>query len=186
MTAGAESRSPQSLEFEAFWRAMPRTGLTPMRKDFRPERVRGMLPYISMIEVRLRDAQPSLPIRLMAGVIQYKAQDFLGGCDCRDLFPPEYHAGMIESARLIVGRPCGLWQKSAFHYQRGFAMNWEITIFPLLSEEGQPPLMLLHALPQNDLVQPVSTGAQIMRVETASVFHFIDVGAGVPQWKTAA
>lgn len=86
----------------------------------------------------------------------------------------------------MVTRPCGLWQTSAAHYQRGFAQYMEMTMFPLLSAAHEPPFLLVLMQALGGLIAPVSSGALPFVYDTAAAFEFLDIGAGVPVWPPAA
>jgi hypothetical protein len=172
-------RSRQSLEFETMWRALPKKGATPHRRDFNPARAASLLRHIMLVEMRL-DAMPSFPVRLVGGAAVEKIQRDLRGHDFLEFMPAEYHSGVIESAKLMLNRPCGLWQVTPLHFERGIAQCFEVTAFPLL---GDPwPLSLALLIPRDEFVRPIAPGDRLMLADTATEFEFLDVGAGVPAW----
>ena len=172
-------RSEQSLAFEDFWRRLPKQGLLPHRRDFNPAKAASLLRHLMLAEVRLLPS-PSFKIRLVGGAIQERVQRTITGTDYLEFLPQEYRAGAVETARLMFDRPCGIWQISPFHYERGLAENNEITAFPLVGEGMNLALGLVIARP--DFVRPISAGDKVMRVDTATLFEFLDVGAGAPAW----
>jgi hypothetical protein len=172
-------RSRQSLEFEAMWRALPKDGAVPHRCDFNPARAAPLLRYIMLIEMRF-DETPSFPVRLVGSTVVEKIQRDLRGHDYLEFMPPEYHAGVTESARLMLNHPCGLWQITQLHFERGFAQSFEVTAFPLLGEPS--PFCLALLVPRDEFVRPLAPGNRLMLAETAKEFAFLDLGAGAPQW----
>jgi len=175
-------RSGSSLEFEAMWRGLKKeSGLIPNRREFRPERAKSLLRDLVLVEARLGEP-PTLPIRLVGSAAQQRIQNNIVGHNYLDFVPPQLHAGVIESVRLIFHHPCGLWQVMTMHYAREYAQNVEITAFPLQADAGSVPLLLVLMQPVEGLVSAIQAQGRAILVDTASVFEFIDVGAGSPAW----
>jgi hypothetical protein len=177
-SAGAR-RSRQSLEFEEFWRSLPKQALLPHRRDFNPARAASLLRSVMLIELRL-GGNTSLPVRLVGSAISERIQRDITAHDYLEFLPPELRPGAIETARLMLNHPCGLWQVTPLHYERGLAENYEMTAFPLL---GEPvPFLIGVVIPRSELVRPVSPGNRAVLAGTATEFEFLDVGAGIPAW----
>ena len=115
------------------WRALPKERAVPHRRDFNPARAASLLRHIMLVEMRL-DAMPSFPVRLVGGAAVEKIQRDLRGHDYLEFMPAEYHSGVIESARLMLDHPCGLWQVTPLHFERGIAQCFEVTAFPLFGD----------------------------------------------------
>jgi hypothetical protein len=175
----ATRRSAQSVEFEALWRSLPKRGHVPHRRDFNPARAGSLLRSTMLIEARL-DGEASLPIRLVGSAVTERIQRNIEGHDYLAFLSAELRAGAIETARLLLEHPCGLWQITPLHYERGLAQNFEMTAFPLL---GDPfPFLIGIALPRSELVRPIPPGDQPMVAGTALEYEFLDIGAGIPAW----
>src|SRR5262249_14358054 len=104
------------------------------------------------------------------------------GRDDIDLFAPCYQAGAVASRLLMIEKPCGLWQISPAHLSKGYAVNLEITVFPLAPADGGTFFLLCQVL-----AMPGITGVRLparngMTLDTASAFRFLDIGAGEPAW----
>jgi len=178
----APVRSASSLEFEVLWRGLKKeSGLIPNRREFKPEKARSLLRDLVLVEARLGEP-PSFPIRLVGSGAQQRIQQNIVGHDYLDFLPPELHAGAIESGRLMFNHPCGLWQVMTMHYAREYAQNVEITAFPLLADANSVPLLLVLMQPVKGLVSAIQAQGRPILVDTASVFEFIDIGAGSPPW----
>lgn len=174
-------RSPRSLAFEAFWRALPRSGALPRRSDISMKNAAPFLQHMMLMEIRLNGA-PAFPVRLVGGAMHDRIQHDIVGHDYLSFLPPQYQKGATESARLMVEYPCGLWQITPLHFSRGFAQNHEITGFPLDVAQGEPPLLVGLFEPMSDLVAPYPSTDKVMLADTAAAFEFLDAGAGVPDW----
>jgi len=179
MFATGPARSDRSREFEVFWRSLPKDGLVPHRRDVKPARAAVLLRDIVMLEARLGEV-PSLRIRLMGSAVQDRIQKNITGQDYLDFRASEYRAGTIEATRRMLRQPCGLWQVMAMHYERGFAQNFELTAFPLLSDDADMPLILGLMNPVGGLVRARSLSGKPIMADTASIFEYIDIGAENP------
>ncbi|MBS0469590.1 MAG: PAS domain-containing protein [Proteobacteria bacterium] len=172
-------RSTLSVAFEAFWRALPKSGLVPQRADFRPERAGKFLRHIMLCEAQL-DGQSAVRMRLVGTEFENRIQRDVRGKDYLDFLPEAHHASAIESVREIVTRPCGLWQVMPVHYERGFAHYLELTIFPLRPGADGADLLLVLTQPIPIYLLPTPTGDKVMRADTALAYRFIDIGGGAP------
>jgi hypothetical protein len=175
----APARSDRSHEFETFWRNLPKDGPIPHRRDVKPARVAALLRDIVMLEARLGE-KPSLRIRLIGSSVQQHIQSNITGLDYLDFRPSEYRAATIDAVRLMSGRPCGVWQVMAMHYERGFAQYFELTAFPLLGDDADIPLILGLMHPTGGLVRAVPVGGQPIMTDMATTYDYIDIGAGKP------
>lgn len=170
------ARSDRSREFESFWRSLPKDGLIPHRRDMKPTRAGTLLRDIVMLEARLGE-NPSLRVRLVGSAVQERIQRNLTGQDYLEFRAPEFRAGTIEATRRMLSQPCGLWQVMAMHYERGFAQNFELTAFPLLSDDADVPFILGLMNPVGGLVSARSLNGRPIMADTASVFEYIAIGA---------
>lgn len=178
--AAALTRTALSLEFEAFWRALPCDGAPiPNRSVFRPERAPRFLRHLLLCEAPL-DGQSCIRIRLIGSEFAARVQRDLRGEDYLQYLPVAYHAGAIDSVREIVKRPCGLWQIMPISYERGFAHHTELTVFPLGAGPDGKNLLLVLTQTIPALVMPTPTGDKFMVADTALTYRYIDVGGGVP------
>jgi hypothetical protein len=177
--ASVQARTELSFEFEAMWRALPRDGLVPNRSAFLPERAPRFLRHLLLCEA-LPNGKNAVRIRLIGSEFEHRVKRDLRGLDYLQFLPESLHRDAIESVRHIVQRPCGLWQLTPVHYERGFSHLVEFTIFPL--EPGANGVHLLLVLTQSlqGLLRHEPTNSKVMSVGTALSYQYVDVGAGVP------
>ena len=172
-------RSQGSLEFEALWRALPRAGLVPLRGSFNPARAPKLLPKLILVDAPTAQRR-GLYFRLVGQALNENVQQNMTGTNWLDVLPEAHHAEALESARLICEHPCGIWQLTPVHYERGFSQLIEVTIFPLGAGADQIPLMLGHLeFLTNNSLKPVERGKGLS-AETSQIYEFIDIGAGTP------
>jgi hypothetical protein len=179
MGGEAAKRSAISLEFEAFWRGLPRDGAVPHRRHFEPKSAARFLPNIVLMETAL-DGAGSFHLRLVGTAIEARIQSSLSGCDYLDFLPDAYRQGAVDSARRIAEQPCGLWQITPLHYPRGFSQNCELTMFPLRGDDGV--LLILACVGwRDDLVRAAGPHERLLRADTACDFSYIDLDADEPR-----
>jgi hypothetical protein len=177
-------RSQASLAFEEFWRSLRNGALMPSRADFKPAKAARFLHNIILLEAP-GEGRNSLKVRVAGQLYQGAAQYAVAGTDHLDILPAQYHAGALASVRLMVSRPCGLWQVMPV-YRRGFSRLIEFTAFPLSAAADGIPLILGHLFPLEDVGLAAPALRKEISVDTAVEFLFIDIGAGEPVWPTEA
>jgi hypothetical protein len=172
-------RTRLSAEFEAHWRALPKSGLVPTRSAFRPQRAARFLRHLVLCDVKL-EGEVGITMRVTGSEFESNIHRSARGEDYLQFLPELYRRGAIDSVRQIVARPCGLWQEMPLHYEAGFARNVEITVFPLKPDNGGfHQLLILTQFLGGPLMSPTG-GDRVVMADTAHTFHYIDVGAGVP------
>ncbi len=170
-------RSQGSLDFEALWRSLPRQGLVPDRAAFNPTLAKKFLNRIILVEAPTAE-KPALYFRLAGQTLNDNVQRNMAGTNWLDFIPGKHHAEALEAARLICSHPCGIWQLTPVHYDRGISQLIEATIFPLGPGVDGVPLML-----GNLEFAPAAVTAELgkgVSAETSQVYKFIDIGAGMP------
>jgi len=182
----AWQRSEESHAFESYWRSLRNADeILPERSAFRLSGALRFLRDLIVIEAPGPNSD-SMRIRLWGERPHDLAGRNLAGCDFLDLLPERYHPGAVATARLMLERPCGIWQISPLHLARGYAQRVEVTAFPLAAGENGIATYLGQLLPIErpiPVTLPVSIG---LAIDTAVDFHFIDIGAGIPAWPAEA
>lgn len=176
---GTSRRSRQSLEFERFWRSLPKTDLLPHRRDFRPAGAASLLRYVMLLDAH-GEPGPAALIRLVGSAIEERIQRDIKGRDYFEFLDPDRHADARASLKLMLDHPCGVWQIVPFHYERGTAQNVEATVFPMLGDAA--PFMLALVIPREEFLRPQPAGSRVVLAGGATEYEFLDIGAGVPAW----
>lgn len=174
-------RSVESRAFEAMWKSLRHNGLVPRRSDFSPRLAIPFLQNIVLTDVPQFDGD-GIRVRLVGTGFERRIQTNITGVNYLDHLPKQLHADALESIRLLFTQPCGLWQVMTMHYERMFAEPLEVTALPLLSDDERPAVLLNYVKPIGHPAEPATTNGMAMRVDTASHFEFIDLGAGLPDW----
>jgi len=151
----------------------------PARSDFKPANAALFLNNIILLEAP-GEGRNSLKVRVAGQLYQGAVPYAAAGTDYLQTLPAEYRAGAIASVRLMVEKPCGLWQVMPVFY-RVYKRFFEFTAFPLAAGSDGIPLILGYVLPleEIEIALPLVQG---FSVDTAVQFFFIDVGAGQPEW----
>jgi hypothetical protein len=171
-------RSTQSLAFERYWHSLPKQGLIPHKRDFTPAGMASLLRNVMLLEVSLEPV-PSFQIRLVGGAIQERIQRDVKGRDYLEFLPPDVQEGAVTAVRYMFDHPCGLWQITPLHFERGISVNLESTVFPLMAEPS--PFVLAIGLPRDDRPYPQLPDGKPLLITTAPEYCYLDVGAGVPK-----
>ncbi|HEY2034474.1 MAG TPA: PAS domain-containing protein [Rhizomicrobium sp.] len=172
------SRSAESRDFEDFWQRMRGGNIVPRRAEFNLARAARFIRDLILLEAPAPERQ-SLRIRLAGERYQEVAGQCLSGKDHLDFLDPEYRDGALTTGWLMANHPCGLWQITPMHTPKGYGQYIEVTGFPLGAGEDRIPLLLCHVRLTDTLLH---TGDSKFSMETATQFHFIDIGCGVPEW----
>ncbi len=179
-TAGALTRSRRSLDFESMWRSLCGEATVPARADFRPAKAARFLSEIVLLEIP-NEPDRRMTVRVVGTAVDARLQINIVQQDYLQYLPERYRDGGWRSVRLMIDHPCGLWQITNLHYERGTSNLVEMTFFPLRGPEGGPNFILSHL----NFIGMGSDGMQKIRAiaaDTARTFQFLDVGAGVPAW----
>jgi hypothetical protein len=175
-----EQRTKDSLAFEAAWRALPRRGAVPDRRDLLLHRFKKLLPDIGLLDII-----PGTPARSRVCVVGERIRERIPfpivGQDYFHFVPSHLRATAERRLQTVVTHPCGLWQILGIHYQRGLFKSLEITALPLWREDG-PPQMMILAVYSHGQACDVPTDLAMISLDRASASSFLDVGAGLPDW----
>lgn len=175
-------RSAKSEAFETMWRGLRSGELVPSRADFRPSMAVRFLSEIVLLDVPRR-GEPRLTVRLVGTAVEARLQTDIVGRNYLDYLPADHREAAWRSARLMLDHPCGLWQMSNLHYERGTSHLVEMTAFPLAVAAGAD-VLIVHSNMIVGVGREPQPGALPMSVDTALTFKFIDVGAGLPAWSS--
>jgi hypothetical protein len=179
-STGAFVRSAHSIASETFWRSLRNGKPIPEREDFHPSHARPFLADLALLEVSFDE--PLLRIRLAGTRVEARIQQTIGGDNYLDFLPEEFQAGALQSSRLMLSHPCGLWQFTNVHYERGTAQMMEQTAFPLGSRRTGTSQLLVLSNPTDAFHRPTLKAERAMLADTASKWEFLDLGYGVPGW----
>lgn len=172
---GNALRSPESIAFEEAWEAARRNGAVPARADLD---LRLMAPFARWFAIIEPDPhQVALPFRLTgSGFREFFGHD-LTGVDYLSLADPAIRTHAYDCVMECLKAPCGLWQMTPASTEHGQRIAYEYTILPISKAGGAPDHIVIfvnfEAKPSDDL-------PGVQRIERSTVWHWLDIGNGVP------
>lgn len=174
-TAAPGTRSTASLSFEYAVRALCRSGEVALRSEIDLRHFHRFARWMVIAEPDLAARQ--IPMRLVgSGFFELFGRD-LTDTDYLSLAEPSVRANAFESAVEMLRRPCALWQLTpAAVAGRGLA-HFEYTAFPIYDDRKKKSQLLVHVNHSFSDATGFPTGP---RIQTATMFSWIDLGAGVP------
>jgi hypothetical protein len=157
------------------WRDLPRDGLIPNRRAFRPRLAKAFLRHLILAQApSLGD--PTLRIRVAGDAIRQYVQDNIVGMNFLDFMEgKERKARALEIARQMFERPCGHWWVSPVHYERGVSHYWEVTAFPLGACDDGPATVLALVRLFDSLLDTDKAKRKTVRVDAAVQFQAIEI-----------
>jgi hypothetical protein len=170
------------------WRGLGREGLLPNRSAFLPERAARMLAQIILLDIflgtpnpdKLSDTGVTTSVRLIGSRLRELADMDVTGQDYLDFVPDrEYQSAYL---RCCEEKPCGSWSVSPVVYERGYNSLIEITHFPMTDEKTGAHFRLIMIEEMGAELPEFRTLGKPVELKPAIAKHFIDIGAGVPEW----
>jgi len=174
------ARSARSFAFESHWRGLRNGTLVPDRDDFHPREAKTFLGDLALVEVPLD--RPELKMRLVGRNVESRLQRKITGHNYLDYLQEPHKQAALQSSRLMIGHPCGLWQLTRIHFANGLKQMMEQTAFPLGAGPNGLPLLLVLANPVDVPETPPLDPGKAMAADRAVRFAFLDIGRGVPAW----
>ncbi len=168
------ARSSISLEFEAFFRGLPRAGALPSRDAFKPQKAKRFLRELILLNAPSAEDQ-GLKVRLVGSAIHRRIQRDITGQNYLDFVDSSRRQLVLDVVREMLHRPTGVWQIMPVHYERGFSQNWELTAFPLSASADGVAFVLAFVRPFDAQVRPVPTGERAIAVGQTTAFEYIEI-----------
>jgi hypothetical protein len=172
---GQTLRSPESVAFEEAWEAARPGAGVPRRADLDLRLIAPFARWFAIIEPD--PAAVALPFRLTgSGFREFFGHD-LTGTDYLTLADPAIRTYAYECVMACLKHPCGLWQSTPASTADGDRFNYEYTILPISKSGGAPDHIVIFV---NFEAKPVDELPGVQRIEHSTVWHWLDIGRGVP------
>ncbi|MEQ8265971.1 MAG: PAS domain-containing protein [Parvibaculum sp.] len=170
---GVIQRSSDSVAFEEKWELARDGRDVPLRSAIELKRFAPFARWFAVIEPN-REA-PALPFRLVgSGFFDFFGQD-LTGLDYLTLVDPAISRLAYDCVIACLDRPCGLWQCTPATTAEG-ALLYEYTILPISrGASGADQIVVYVNFEKASVDLP-----NVDRLEHAEVWHWLDIGFGVP------
>lgn len=161
------SRTSDSQRFEGVLRRASMRELLPCLSDLDFQQISDLMPWVAMIRPNAVDH--SLRITMAGcGFTEMQGHSLIDH-DFLDFVDPAIKGDAFDSSFVMLGRPCGLWQRSAVKYFDDSESTVELTGFPVFdSVRGCGLLIYL-------IRNIVSSSAKLMTVYTAREWNWLDM-----------
>lgn len=167
-------RSPDSVAFEEKWELARAGRDVPLRSSIELRRFVNFARWFAVIEPDRET--PALPFRLVgSGFFDFFGYD-LTGIDYLTLVDPAIRQLAYDCVIASLDRPCGLWQCTPATVAGGETLLYEYTILPISKNgDGADQIVVYVNFEKNSVDLP-----SLDRLEHAEVWHWLDIGFGVP------
>ncbi|MEX1153379.1 PAS domain-containing protein [Parvibaculum sp.] len=171
---GAILRSSDSIAFEENWEAARDGRSVPLRRSIDLKSFANFARWFAVIEPA-RDRQ-ALPFRLVgSGFFDFFGQD-LTGIDYLTLADPAIRQLAYDCVIACLEQPCGLWQCTPAKTAEG-TLLYEYTILPISKGGDGADQIVVYV----NFERPGNGMPAVDRLEHAEVWHWLDIGFGVPK-----
>ncbi|MGB6086640.1 PAS domain-containing protein [Parvibaculum sp.] len=168
-------RSAESFAFEEAWQEARGERDVPLRADISLRRFASFARWFAIIEPDPNAAL--LPFRLTgSGFREFFGYD-LTGVDYLSLADPAIRTHAYDCVMACLNTPCGLWQSTPATAADGTIVSYEYTILPIAKAGDRADHIGIFV---NFEQSPLGEVADLARIEHSSVWHWIDIGQGVP------
>jgi len=171
---------PRAEEFDVFlsyWRELQADETpVPLRQSFNPMRLKGLLPFVFLIEVLAPD---DLHVRLSGTALDMASYGQMSGHNFLDLCDPADRALYGRLAAHICGQPCGVRLVRSTTFQDGMTHDLREMGLPLASRDGEIRYIIGLLSVRSD---PITGEPKVMEFSHSHVqeVHYTDLGFGVP------
>lgn len=160
---------------EAFHALQQKTGmLVPSRRAFSPSSMRGLLPYLALLEMQSRDA---ILVRLVGTAVINRGRVDMTGKNLLDFYPEGERERASRHHTRMLQTPCG----STFLSREEFGpvtTYVEIVNYPLADDAGEARFILGIAVETNRR-ELMLRGEGPMQISALVDQRYLDIGAGV-------
>ncbi|MCJ9428670.1 PAS domain-containing protein [Kordiimonas marina] len=171
---------PRAEEFEVFlsyWRELQVAETpVPQRQTFNPMRLKGLLPFVFLIEVRAPD---DLHVRLSGTALDAAFHGQMSGHNFLDLCDPAERGFYGKLAGDICRQPCGVRLIRRTTFQDGKTHDLREMGLPLASRDGDIRYIIGLLSVRSDHVTGEPKVMELKQSHVRTV-QYIDLGYGVP------
>jgi hypothetical protein len=176
MNAGHHGlRTDGARRFFSYWDGLPKTDLVPDRQSFNPARIGDLMRAVTILEIWSR---ARIDMRL-AGTAVCEAMGFdPTGLNMLELQAPEGRETYLRLIETQCGQPCGRRNMLRARHADGTIVLAEVVSLPMRHARSGHDMILSYFCS----VETVGFGEHSYQIIDRHDTHWIDIGAGVPDW----
>jgi hypothetical protein len=167
---------PKARQLLFAWLGWRHGGVVPLRKDIRPEDLRGAMAAVSVVDVDLPDR---IIFRQYATIIAERTGHDRRGENALDMADPDDRLLRIERYRNLIKTPCGMIATQSIHLADGSEFEVNLLMLPVATELNAEPgfVYISEDLTEHrDWHKP----SKIVAKPVAHDISYIDIGRGLP------
>ena len=172
-------------ELMNYWRALPRQSgvIIPMRREFHPGDIAGILPRISLMK---RISQDTIVVGLVGTAVDALWDVPLTGMNIFDLASPRMKINIARFYGAILNQPCGAYIREKKKSPDGVTLRVSSLYLPMTDRLGAPNYIIGCSVFQskytglaNKAGAPLSDRL-VLEQSHIKALKFIDLGFGLP------
>ncbi|NQW08311.1 MAG: PAS domain-containing protein [Alphaproteobacteria bacterium] len=169
----------QSRRFAEHWESLPKIDLIPSRAAFEPERLGPILANVVIHEL----ISPELiTLRLVGTAVVDDYGQEITGRNYLDFVEEERRPKASRAIHLICEQPCGMLVHLRSTTHSGKILTRESIALPMRNDDGKAALVYFCSSPARERETFIDERDEL-RVMGVLQRHFIDIGAGVPDFQ---
>lgn len=168
-----------SLEFAAYWDALPKVDHVPVKSSFRPDDIPQLLPYVIIHEL----INPELiQLRLAGTSVVGSYGHEITGKNYLDFVEESRRPKASKAIFLVCEQPCCMLVHLQSKTRKGYTLMRESIAFPMRDEDGVARFVYFCS---SDVSRPelLSDEGDELEVMTVPDRTYFDIGAGIPDFK---
>lgn len=173
-----DSVFPDFSRFAEHWWSLPRTGLIPHRRDFRPECLGPLMAHLVIHELISRD---DIRLRLVGTGVAADHRREIQGSNYLDFAAPARRHLVSDAIHLLCDFPCGVVTGLNSYTSSGRVLYRKTLGLPVRDDTGAARLVYYcsRPSPERDRFEDTSDPIEAIRVTDR---YFVDIGAGIPEF----
>lgn len=174
------NRSESSLSLEKIWRASARDSGTdaPLRNAIKPYQIPELMPDLCIGKL----TETGIEVTLAGSNIIGRFSEEITGQDYMQFIDEPQRPFMLALLQEVCHRPVGVCMQMNSKFERGYILNLEVTLLPLLDTDGSPGYAVALSVPAPEKGPSLATPflGQPIVSDWGGPVEWIDLGAGVP------
>lgn len=171
-TPSPQFQSASCARFFDHWRALAGAAMVPTAEAFLDHAPLDLMPYVYIHDL----TDQGLLVRFMGTGLARRWRHDLTGTLFGEHLDAADRAHLIDTARLVVTRPCAMRQRGRLGSSAGRPVPFEAVAVPLAVAPGRPPRLMIFS----QILEDLSGEEHSRSFDAPGSREWIDLGAGVP------